>query len=301
MTEQQRRILVLGTGRIGKAMAHQLRRRHPVVSWEGLPPDGSAPEPLEPLVHQAEFVFFCMPVVAHSAIAPRVAAALPDGAVCVTIAKGLDDQGQTAAGILSRALGGEQALAALYGPMIAEDLQVDRLGFADLACARQDTGQWIRQLFRGSALKLAHTTDLTGASWAVVLKNVYVPLIGAADELQLGDNVRGALTTDAFRELAGIVETLGGAPASPYGLAGLGDFVGSATSADSHHRELGRRLARGETRGLEGEGPHTLAMIERHRLFDTAPYPLLRLAGRMFADPPAAAGLLRDYLQGWGV
>jgi len=300
MTERGGRTLVLGTGRIGKAMAHLLGRRQPVVSWEGLPPDGSAPEPLEPLVRQAEFVFFCMPVVAHSDIAPRVAAALPEGAVCVTIAKGLDESGRTAVGILTHALGDGKALAAIYGPMIAEDLQADRLGFADLACPQRETFERVRELFRGSALKLVHTTDLTGATWAVVLKNVYVPLIGAADELQLGDNVRGALTTDAFRELAAIVEALGGAPTSPYGLAGLGDFVGSATSADSHHRQLGRRLALGETRGLEGEGPHTLAMIDRHRLFDTGRYPLLNLARRMFANPPAAADLLRGYLEGWG-
>ncbi|GMW05323.1 MAG: hypothetical protein AMXMBFR8_01200 [Nevskiales bacterium] len=32
-----------------------------------------------------------------------------------------------------------------------------------------------------------------------------------------------------------------------YGLAGLGDLVATATSEHSHHHQLGRRLARGET------------------------------------------------------
>ena len=36
-------------------------------------------------------------------------------------------------------------------------------------------------------------------------------------------------------------------------------------------------LAREEVNGIEGEGIHTLAMVSKYQLFETANYPLFRL------------------------
>ena len=300
MKHRNPRIAILGTGEIGTAIAGLLSPEHQVVAWEGLPADGSAPEPLEPIVADSEFVFFCVPVRAHPDLAPRVASALPPGGVCVSVAKGLDEAGRTAAQILKETLPDDRDFAVAYGPMIAEDLQAGRLGFADVACERKETFRRVRSVFKSSSLKLAHTADVDGASWAVVLKNVYVPLIGAADELDLGDNVRGLLTSEVFRELARMVEDLSGDTRTPYGLAGLGDFVGSATSSGSHHRELGRMLARGESAELDGEGISTLAVVTRLRLIDERSYPLYRLMRQMVAEPAGAADGLRAFLNEWG-
>jgi glycerol-3-phosphate dehydrogenase (NAD(P)+) len=78
---------------------------------------------------------------------------------------------------------------------------------------------------------------------------------------------------------------MGGNAGTPYGLAGLGDLVTTATSVKSHHHELGRSLARGETGNIKGEGVHTLAMIEQHGLFEWRDYPLFSLIKRLLAQP----------------
>jgi glycerol-3-phosphate dehydrogenase len=57
---------------------------------------------------------------------------------------------------------------------------------------------------------------------SVILKNVYAMVFGMADELQLGDNMRGYLSVAALRELDQIVLKMGGQAGSPYHLAGLG-------------------------------------------------------------------------------
>lgn len=293
------RVLILGTGEMGRAMLHLLEPHCEVETWEGLPPDGSEPPPLQARVRRAGIVVLCVPVTAHEQLAPQVAGALADGAICATIAKGLDSNGRTAAEILAESLGGKNEYAVIYGPMLSEDLAADRFGFADIACARPETFERLARLLADTRLRVAHSDDILGATWAVILKNVYVPLIGAAEALDLGDNVRGFLASTAFIELADIVANLGGQPETPYRLAGLGDFVGSATGAGSHHRALGAKLARGEREGIDGEGVNTLAVIARQRPFDPSPYPLFQLAARMVENPPEAAGALIRFLSTW--
>ena len=89
----------------------------------------------------------------------------------------------------------------------------------------------------------------------------------------------------SLSELDAIVADMGGDAGSSHGLAGLGDLMTTATSLSSHHHELGRRLARGETENISGEGVHTLQMVEQHSLFEWRNYPLFSLIKRLVAQP----------------
>ena len=122
-------------------------------------------------------------------------------------------------------------------------------------------------------------------------------LPGMADELRLGDNMRGYLAVASLHELDQIVRAMGGRSGSPFHLAGLGDLIATATSDESHHHELGRMLARGETAGIAGEGVHTLAMVSRHRLLPEAHYPLFHLVHEMVSDPRDARTRIDAFLQ----
>ena len=74
----------------------------------------------------------------------------------------------------------------------------------------------------------------------MILKNVYAMVFGMADELELGDNVRGFLATATLQELDRIVLHQGGLPGTPYHLAGLGDLITTATS-DTPYSTTARR------------------------------------------------------------
>jgi len=141
---------------------------------------------------------------------------------------------------------------------------------------------------------------MAGSNWAVVLKNVYALAFGMADELGFGDNVRGWLAVMALREMDVLVQRLGGVAGTVGGLAGLGDLITTATSEHSHHRGLGRRLARGNVAGpaggLTGEAIHTLAVIDRHRLLDAGGLPLFRLILCVVRDRADARSSLEELL-----
>jgi glycerol-3-phosphate dehydrogenase (NAD(P)+) len=92
------------------------------------------------------------------------------------------------------------------------------------------------------------------------------------------------------------VQQLGGAPATPYRLAGLGDLITTATSAGSHHHELGRLIVRNQPDALQGEGVHTLTMLEQFRPFDSSGFPLLRLIAACTREPGNAPQAMHDFL-----
>jgi glycerol-3-phosphate dehydrogenase (NAD(P)+) len=291
------KVLILGHGEMGRAMEHLLHERHALAIWERRPAPNVPPVALESVAVQQDIILFCLPAIPHFELATRLRACLRPGTVCVSIAKGLDDQGRTAARALAQALGPQAAIAVLYGPMISEEIRAGRPAFAQAGTARAESFARLRQLFAGTSLYLEHSTDIEGISWSAVLKNAYAILFGVADELGLGDNMRGYLATAAMHELERIVAGLGGSAGAAHRLAGLGDLITTATSKGSHHHELGRRLARGETATLEGEGVHTLKMVRAHRLFDPRPHPLFDLVGRLLDKPSATRELMKNFLE----
>jgi len=293
---KQSRVLVLGYGEMGLAMEYLLQEQSQLDIWERHPKDNSHPVVLEDAASQADIILFCLPVNPHREIAKKIAPHLSKSCLCLSIAKGLDEAGQTAAQIFSEVFGVNQSYALLYGPMISEEIRAGRAAFAQLGCADLGSYNKIHALFHGTNLYIEHSSDITGISWSVILKNVYALVFGMADELQLGDNMRGYLCVAALRELDQIVRKMGGNEGSPYHLAGLGDLITTATSEDSHHHELGRMLAREEVKGIKGEGIHTLEMVRQHTLLNIANYPLFQLIDDIVNQPKNVYKKVNDYL-----
>jgi glycerol-3-phosphate dehydrogenase (NAD(P)+) len=290
------RVLIVGYGEMGHAMEHLLKGKHHLAIYDSRPIPGLASIDVEQEASLADFLLMCVPAAPHHDILARLAPRLQSPCICLSIAKGLDDTGRTPAQIYEQQLDGRQPYCLLYGPMISEEILADRYAFAELGCADISIYQRVRELFKGTRLHIGHSTDIAGISWSVILKNVYAIAFGIADELGLGDNMRGFLTVTALSELGSIVEQMGGKQAAPLHLAGLGDLVTTATSAGSHHHELGRKLARGEMKDINGEGIHTLAMVRKYRLFDGAYYPLYGLIDAVVQDPCDASQRFRDYI-----
>ncbi len=293
--EKKFRVLILGHGEMGRAM-ERLLGHHALQTWQRRPPHGSAPLNLEQAAADSDFLLFCLPATAHAEIAVRVAAARRGDTLCLTIAKGLDEHGRLPATVLTEAMGAAH-VAVLYGPMISEEIRAGKPAFAECGTPEPAAYERIAALYRGTALLLEHSRDITGLSWSAILKNVYAMAFGMADELHLGDNTRGFLAVTALHELSAIVQHLGGASATPYRLAGLGDLITTATSAGSHHHELGRLIVRNARDALSGEGVHTLAVLRRADRFTVAAFPLFDLVDACLREPGTARMRFAEFLR----
>lgn len=296
-------VLVLGHGEMGRSMEHLLTGRHALTFWEKDLADGTENIPLEQAAAGKDVVIFALPANPHAELAARIRDHLPAPGICLSIAKGLDARGRTPAAVLAAQLGPAGRFGMLYGPMIAEELHAGRPGFADLATTSTHVFERTRALFSGTSLYLHHTTDVTGVSWAAILKNVYVPLLGAVEEAGLGDNARGYLAAASLEEMARIIEIMGGQRATAYALAGLGDLVTTATSAGSSHRRVGRDLEHcapddtcGTGMNVHAEGIHTLAMVQRFGLLNLESFPLLALVRDIVNEPGQVTARFRPFL-----
>ncbi len=301
----QRRILILGQGAMGRMFSGLLRHDHHVSHWDRDPDSGKESEVLEQLAPGHDCVIFAVPAHPHAELAGRIADCLKTPAICLSIAKGLDADGHSPAEIFAQHFpaGGLLRWGLVYGPMIARDLSEGRTGFALAASPERETAEAMAGLFATTRLYLQPDDDPVGAAWAAILKNVYVPLIGMADGLGLGDNLRGFLLAEALRELATIVEARGGQGRTAYSLAGLGDLITTATSASSHHRGIGEALARGDhshvatdTANLRSEGVNTAVMVQRHGLLRLADYPLFELTVRLLSAPENIETAILDFV-----
>jgi glycerol-3-phosphate dehydrogenase (NAD(P)+) len=293
----KQRVLILGYGEMGHAMEHLLSARHDVRIWNmGAVVKGSHMI-LEDEVAEAQVILFCLPVNPHREIAGRIAPCLAKDSLCLTIAKGLDESGQTAAQVFEDVFGDKYHYGVVYGPMISEELRAGQHGFADAVLSESADFGTIQSLFLGSKLICQQASDMHGRSWSVILKNVYAIMFGVSDGLELGRNMRGHLMVTAIAELSGIVQSFGGQAHTPNGYAGLGDLVTTGTSEDSHHHTLGRQLVRGEWSDISGEGVHTLRMVEKYHLFEWRAYPLFTLAHDIVTAPETLHERVEDYLK----
>lgn len=290
MTTDKYRVLILGHGEIGRAVEHLLAPRHALRIWER-----KQSVPLEEAGADADFVAFCLPTAPHFELAARLRRHLPPRAVCFSVAKGLDDRGRNAAQVLQDSLP-ESATGVLCGPMIAEEIRRDRPAFAQFASEHAGAFARVARLFAGSMLHVERGEDAVATSWAAVLKNVYAIAFGIADGLGLGDNVRGYLAVAASREMAALIMQFTGRTPAPYQLAGLGDLITTATSAGSHHHDVGLRLARGEGGTLTGEGVHSIATLQRLNILPAGSHPLLELVAELLRSRTAVEQQFLRYL-----
>jgi glycerol-3-phosphate dehydrogenase (NAD(P)+) len=293
---EQFTVLILGYGEMGHAMEYLLKDRCQLQIWDKFPEDGFQSVVLEKAAPKADIVLFCLPVTPHREVAEKIRPLLKKDCINVSIAKGLDEAGQTAAQIFADVFSTKQ-YTLLYGPMISEEIRAGRYSFAQLGSKNSDLSEKVRNLFQDTTLYIEPSTDITGISWSVILKNVYAMVFGMADELKLGDNLRGYLSMAALRELDDIVHKMGGKTGAPYNLAGLGDLITTATSENSHHHQLGRLLAREETEGIQGEGIHTLEMVTKYHLFNTEDYPLFQLIDEIVKNPRNVADRIREHIR----
>jgi glycerol-3-phosphate dehydrogenase (NAD(P)+) len=281
----KQRVLILGYGKMGHAMEYLLAARHDVRIWNIGTVVKGRHATLEEEVAEAQVILFCLPVNPHHEIASRIEPYLAKDSLCLTIAKGLDEHGRTAAQVFDSAFDGRHHYGVIYGPMISDEIRAGKHAFADVVLSDAADFDVMNSLFLGSTLICQQASDMHGRSWSVILKNVYAIMFGVADELKLGDNMRGHLMVAAIAELSGIVQAFGGQAHTPYSYAGLGDLLTTSTSEDSHHHTLDRQLVRGEWSDISGEGVHTLQMVEKYRPFDWRAFPLFTLAHDIVTAP----------------
>ena len=114
--------------------------------------------------------------------------------------------------------------------------------------------------FSGELIRFYYGQDLIGNEIGAAAKNVVGIAAGFLDGMKLS-TLKGALMSRGTREIARLIEAMGGNPVSAYGLCHLGDYEATVFSPYSHNRKFGECFIRGEEFDSLAEGYYTVAAL----------------------------------------
>ena len=273
------KLLVLGAGAWGTALAAQASARHEVTLWARNPaiiqdmqargvnqrylPGQTLPPalhlshaPLAQLLPQTDLVVLASPMAALRdmllATAPllgeRPLAWLCKGfeAVLPSIANPKAKHGLLAHEVQLQVAPTLQA-GILSGPSFAQEVAAGQPAALVAASAHPAVRDALVQAFHADNLRVYANEDIVGVEVGGAVKNVMAIATGLCDGLQLGLNARAALITRGLAEMTRLGVAMGARADTFMGLSGLGDLVLTATGDLSRNRQVGLLLAQGQT------------------------------------------------------
>lgn len=116
--------------------------------------------------------------------------------------------------------------------------------------------------FSSSLIRFYYGDDIIGNEIGAATKNVIGIAAGMLDGLKLS-SLKGALMARGAREVAKLIETMGGNGISAYGLCHLGDYEATIFSKHSHNRRFGEAFVLKENFDSLAEGYYTADAIKR--------------------------------------
>jgi len=220
------------------------------------------------VLDDADLVVVAIPSRAVDTVVPYLAAILPPGAAVLSLTKGLDPAtGRRISEIWREVLDPDAHFAVLSGPNHAEEVAEGQPTAAVVAGDRE-LGARLQSLLNGPGFRVYVSDDLVGVELCAAAKNVIAIAAGMSDGMGFGDNAKASLMTRGLAEMTRLGRACGAHDATFRGLAGMGDLVGTCTSAHSRNRHAGQLIATGLTAtdaearlGQVAEGLWTVARL----------------------------------------
>lgn len=261
------KIVVLGAGAWGTALALAFAGRHEVTLWSHAPAEVNAlqadrenrqflpgyPFPasvrvagvLGEAVADAELALIATPLAGLRNTAQALATAAP-GLPFLWVCKGLE----AGTGLLPHQVVAEVNSATcgvLTGPSFAAEVAKGLPTAMTLASSEAAFAAHVAQALHGNHLRIYANDDVVGAEVGGAVKNVLAIATGICDGLGLGNNARAALITRGLAEITRFGEAMGARRDTLTGLTGVGDLILTCVGDLSRNRQVGLGLASGKS------------------------------------------------------
>jgi glycerol-3-phosphate dehydrogenase (NAD(P)+) len=254
-----------------------LRRANPTYL-----PDVTFPPSVRPTSSMADalagarHVIVAVPSHGLRAVMHAAAAHLPDDAILVSAAKGLElDTLERMSQVILAETHRRHPVVVLSGPSFAADVAGQLPTALVAASADAAAVRSVQVEFRGPAFRVYGSDDVVGVEMGGALKNIIAIAAGVVESLGLGHNALSALITRGLAEISRLAGAMGARRETLAGLSGLGDLVLTCTGSLSRNRHVGIELGHGRPLSavlagmkMVAEGVHTttaaLALGERY-------------------------------------
>ena len=269
------KLLVIGAGAWGTALAVQACQRHDVTLWardaaliqsmqqqcenQRYLPGRAIPSALhlshapfnQALLH-VDLTVLAVPMASLRSVLQALAP-LQKQQPLAWLCKGFEaaQSSSQAGGLLAHELQTNVApgmlAGVLSGPSFAQEVAGGLPAALVAASAHASVREALVQAFHGDNLRIYANEDVVGVEVGGAVKNVMAIATGLCDGMQLGMNARAALITRGLAEMTRLGVAMGARADTFMGLSGLGDLVLTATGDLSRNRQVGLALAQGQS------------------------------------------------------
>ncbi|MEA4998447.1 MAG: NAD(P)H-dependent glycerol-3-phosphate dehydrogenase [Candidatus Limiplasma sp.] len=183
------------------------------------------------------------------------------GKPLVLCMKGLEiGTGKRLSVIAAEVLGAEQPVGVWIGPGHVQEFTRGVPNCMVIDSQDETLKNDLIDMFAGDLIRFYYGRDLIGNEVGAAAKNVVGIAAGALDGVHLG-TLKGALMSRGTREVARLINALGGNELSAYGLCHLGDYEATIFSPYSHNRRFGECVVTGEPYDELAEGYYTVKAL----------------------------------------
>jgi glycerol-3-phosphate dehydrogenase (NAD(P)+) len=242
-------------------------RVHPHLRDIPIPSEISIDASVERVLDGADLALVVVPSRSLQGNLDSVVSALASVPLVVSATKGLEEGTARRPCEIIASRAGEGALCAvgvLSGPNLAPEVASGKPGSATVAFANLEQANRAQQILSTQSFRVYASDDVVGVELGGGLKNIIAIGAGVIDGLELGDNAKAAFIARGLAEITRLGVAMGARPETFAGLSGLGDLVASCYSSIARNRQVGERLASGqsipdilEAMGQVAEGVHT--------------------------------------------
>ncbi len=205
-------------------------------------------EKLEDALRGSSVVFFVIPAKTMKHTIAFASRNIEHNAVLVDVSKGVHPHTlQPITTIMSKYVRPKlkKNIVTMSGPAVAKQMSHHHHTVMNIASKNKQAIRFVRRVVENKYMHLIPTSDVIGVEVAGSFKNVYSIAMGICDGLGLGLNTKAYLITRSVDEIADLVQAMGGRRKTAYGLAGLGDLIGTGLAKESRNRQFGECLAGG--------------------------------------------------------
>ncbi|TYJ38323.1 hypothetical protein E1A91_A05G436200v1 [Gossypium mustelinum] len=252
--ERTKKVVVLGGGSFGTAMAAHVANRKAqmevsmLVRDPALPENVTATSDAKTALLGADYCLHAVPVQFSTSFLEGIAEHVDPGLPFISLSKGLElNTLRMMSQIIPQALKNpRQPFIALSGPSFVLEL-MNKLPTAMVVASKdKKLAHAVQQLLSCSHLRISTSRDVTGVEIAGALKNVLAIAAGIVEGMNLGNNSMAALVAQGCSEIRWLATKMGGKPATITGLSGTGDIMLTCFVNLSRNKRVGVRLGSGE-------------------------------------------------------
>lgn len=253
---------ILGAGSAGTSLATHLRDNYRIHLWDiedrrlklinqgkhdlldqaVITDSITAHKDLNDFISSTELNVLAVPSQAVKQTCDRIKGRVKEESVMVCFSKGFDPESEDLLFNLVEERLPEVRPVVFSGPTHAEEIVLGKHTGAIIASHSEALNQEVIDVFSADNFKLETSLDPEGVQLGAALKNPLAIFIGIVEGLGLGDNARALYMHQAFQEMKELGSCLGAKEETLDSLAGLGDFLVTATSEHSRNWTFGYKL-----------------------------------------------------------